>query len=201
MTERLIDAIVVDQDGRGSLVKPLMIQNYMNGELVAPLNGEYIEIPNPRTGDVMFRIPKSVDNDCDNAITSHIAYPTGTDKEWPVYERAKVFRKAAHLIEDKYRGALEGWIRLCMPKNRVESYGEISLTHEFLYSLSFEKLRLLYSPHDGGPGRDYCATSDTRHRPWGNTSGIFPNNYPLEIPALQMAGALACGNVMTTKPV
>ena len=200
MSDRLIDTILVDQNGRGSLPKPLTLQNYINGELVAPVNGEYIEIPNPRTGDMMFLIPKSADEDCGRAIASHTKYATGTDTEWSIYERAKVFRKAAHLIETKYWQALEGWIRLCMPKNRIESYGEISLVHEFLYSLSFEKLRLLYSPHDGGPGRDYCTTSDTRHLPWGNTSGIFPNNYPLEIPGLQIAGALACGNVMTTKP-
>ena len=44
------------------------ILNYINGELVAPTNGNYLDNYNPSNGEVYSLIPDSENQDIDNAV-------------------------------------------------------------------------------------------------------------------------------------
>ena len=46
------------------------ILNYINGELVAPTNGKYLDNYNPSNGEVYSLIPDSEKQDIDNAVAA-----------------------------------------------------------------------------------------------------------------------------------
>ena len=46
------------------------ILNYINGELVVPVNGQYLDNYNPSTGKVYSLIPDSEKDDIDNAVSA-----------------------------------------------------------------------------------------------------------------------------------
>ena len=46
----------------------LNIANYINGQLIAPISGEYLDNMEPATGKVYSRVPDSDDRDVDAAV-------------------------------------------------------------------------------------------------------------------------------------
>ena len=49
----------------------IKIQNYINGELVSPLENNYLDNYNPSKGEVYSLIPNSDSNDIENAVKAH----------------------------------------------------------------------------------------------------------------------------------
>ena len=77
----------------------LKIQNYINGELVAPLAGQYLDNYDPSRGKVYSLIPDSDEKDVELAVAAaKAAFP-----EWSVTPkdiRSKYLLKIASLIEE-----------------------------------------------------------------------------------------------------
>ncbi len=197
---KLLESVVLGPDGRAVFSNPPKLQNYIGGQYCDATDSTTLEIPDPLTGKTIFVIPRSKDQDCDQAIAHIYAkYKRSTDHVWTPEQRGVVFQKAGLLLY-KYQNQLVALIRACMPKSYSEALGEIVLTRDFLMDLGEEKCRLLYGSIDGGPGKSYCTWSETRFTPWGAVGGIYPFNFPLEIEGLQETCALACGNAIVSKP-
>lgn len=102
--------------------------------------------------------------------------------------------KAAMMLEDQvvayYFARL---IQSVMPKSMPQCIGEVGVVREFLKNFSGDRVRFLAGgttnpgDHAGQQPQDY-------YWPFGPVVIIAPFNFPLEIPALQLMGALYMGN-------
>jgi aminomuconate-semialdehyde/2-hydroxymuconate-6-semialdehyde dehydrogenase len=80
------------------------ILNYINGELVEPINGNYLDNYNPSNGEVYSLTPDSEKEDIDNAVASaKEAFKTWSTT--PKQERSDILMKLADTIE-KYSDQL-----------------------------------------------------------------------------------------------
>jgi len=80
-----------------------------------------------------------------------------------------------------------------MPKSIAQVAGEVIVTRRFFENFTgdnprfFQRAFTVSGDHDG--------QSSTGYRwPYGNVCVITPFNFPIEIPALQLYGALLTGN-------
>jgi len=90
-------------------------------------------------------------------------------------------------------------IMSCMPKSHAQASGEVRVTANFLLNFSSDNVRFLArgfsvpGDHDGQQSNGY-------RFPYGPSMIISPFNFPLEIPVLQLMGALFMGNKVVLKP-
>lgn len=84
-------------------------------------------------------------------------------------------------------------IQRVMPKSYVEAMKEVTVTRDFLYNFSGDGVRFLARGFSS-PGNHMGQTATGTRWPYGPVAIISPFNFPLEIPALQMMGALYMGN-------
>jgi len=87
-------------------------------------------------------------------------------------------------------------IQRCVPKSYEQAMGEVKVTAAFLKNFASDNVRFLNRGFTV-PG-DHVGQQSTGYRwPFGPVAIISPFNFPLEIPVLQLMGALFMGN----KPV
>ncbi len=102
-------------------------------------------------------------------------------------------RAAAVLAQPDVENFFVRLIQRVMPKSRAQSLGEVVVTRVFLENFAGDGVRFLArgfsnpGDHDGQESRGY-------RWPFGPVVVVAPFNFPLEIPALQVLGALFMGN-------
>eukprot|EP00521_Asterionellopsis_glacialis_P006195 CAMPEP_0195285262 /NCGR_PEP_ID=MMETSP0707-20130614/3166_1 /TAXON_ID=33640 /ORGANISM="Asterionellopsis glacialis, Strain CCMP134" /LENGTH=562 /DNA_ID=CAMNT_0040344733 /DNA_START=170 /DNA_END=1858 /DNA_ORIENTATION=- len=90
-------------------------------------------------------------------------------------------------------------IMACVPKSHAQALGEVRVTAAFLHNFAGDNVRRLAKSF-GVPG-DHEGQTSTGHRwPFGPVALVTPFNFPLEIPVLQLMGALYMGNKPVLKP-
>jgi 1-pyrroline-5-carboxylate dehydrogenase len=90
-------------------------------------------------------------------------------------------------------------IMACVPKSYAQASGEVRVTAAFLNNFSGDNVRRLAKSF-GVPG-DYYGQMSVGHRwPYGPVALVTPFNFPMEIPVLQLMGALYMGNKPVLKP-
>mmetsp|Transcript_7428 Transcript_7428/g.10535 ORF Transcript_7428/g.10535 Transcript_7428/m.10535 type:complete len:573 (+) Transcript_7428:101-1819(+) len=90
-------------------------------------------------------------------------------------------------------------IMACVPKSHAQALGEVRVTAAFLHNFAGDNVRRLVKSF-GVPG-DHDGQMSVGHRwPFGPVALITPFNFPLEIPVLQLMGALYMGNKPVLKP-
>jgi len=87
----------------------------------------------------------------------------------------------------------------CVPKSHAQAIGEVHVTANFLKNFAGDNVRRL-SKSFGVPGDHYGQYSVGHRWPYGPVGLITPFNFPLEIPVLQLMGALYMGNKPFLKP-
>lgn len=158
-------------------------------------------VPDPMSGAPLYRSMRSNDADVENTIAFHLRQGfgrRGTRRRFSIEQWGRVFPKAAEILEAN-ADKMAALIMACVPKSVDQAMGEVTLTVRFLRGFSENDVRALQR----GvmiPGTMPGELAMTTWEPYGLTSAIFPFNFPLEIPALQMVGALACGNAIILKP-
>ncbi|MBU2020133.1 MAG: aldehyde dehydrogenase family protein, partial [Bacteroidetes bacterium] len=76
------------------------IRNYINGQFLDPIEGEYLNNYNPSTGQVYSLIPSSSEKDVELAVlASEKAFPLWANL--PAEERGKIIQKIADGIEKR----------------------------------------------------------------------------------------------------
>ena len=158
-------------------------------DVVDPLNGEaFLAVPDTRdfSGYVgsLQRCPKTGRHN-----------PLRNPERYVML--GKVCAKAAsRLAEPDVEQYFVRLIQRVMPKSWHQCLGEVLITRVFLENFSGDGVRFLargFSNPGDHPGQE----SRGYRWPWGPVAVITPFNFPLEIPALQVLGALFMGN----KPV
>ena len=90
-------------------------------------------------------------------------------------------------------------IMKCVPKSYVQASGEVRISAQFLNNFGGDNVRRLAKSF-GVPGDHYGQMSVGHRWPYGPVAIVTPFNFPLEIPVLQLMGALYMGNKPVLKP-
>jgi len=171
------------------------LQNYINGELVAPVSGNYLDNYQPATGQVYSLIPDSDAADVQAATeAAKAAFPSWSTT--PAGERSRIMLKIAQLIEDNLDrlAAAESkdngkpvWLA-----KRVDIPRASSNFH--FYATAIEQFSS--EAHD----MNGSAINYTLRQPIGVAGCISPWNLPLYLFSWKIAPALAAGNTVVAKP-
>lgn len=105
--------------------------------------------------------------------------------------------KAAHMLSlPEVTEFFARLIQRVSPKSYQQAFGEVFVTQKFLENFCGDQVRFLARSF-GVPGNHLGQQSHGFRWPYGPVAIITPFNFPLEIPVLQLMGALYMGN----KPV
>lgn len=158
------------------------------------LEGGQIEVLEPSTNQTLGRVARANSQD----VRQSCAQAKQAQKTWvamPYGERAKVFRKAAELLEAN-RQEYATWIIRetggIQPKAMFEIDSVLHHCHEAAAMLTQPKGLVL-------PSADGC-TSIARRVPHGVVGVISPFNFPFLLTSRAVLPALATGNAVVLKP-
>jgi aldehyde dehydrogenase len=169
--------------------------NYVNGEWVAPADGEYFENRSPITGQVFCEVARSKAADIERALDAAHAAKESWGKTSPA-ERANILNK----IADRMAENLES---LAV----AESWDNGKPIREALNAdipLAIDHLRYFAGVIRTDEGTISQIDNDTVayhfNEPLGVVGQIIPWNFPILMAVWKMAPALAAGNCIVLKP-
>jgi aldehyde dehydrogenase len=169
--------------------------NYIGGEWVAPLDGEYFENKSPVNGKVFCQVARSKAADIELALDkAHEAKDTwGTTS---VTERSNILLKIAQIIEDnkEYLAVAETWDNGKAVRETLAADIPLAADH-------FRYFAGCIRAQEGSIGEiDEHTVAYHFHEPLGVVGQIIPWNFPLLMAAWKLAPALAAGNCVVLKP-
>ena len=171
------------------------IRNYVNGELVAPTSGKYLDNIEPATGQVYSLVPDSEARDVELAVdAAEKAFPAWSHT--PAAQRCSVLCKIADLIEtDLDRLAKTEAIDNGKPQSLARSLDIPRASTNFRH---FATAVLHF--HSESHVTDGIGLNYTLRGPRGIAGIISPWNLPLYLLTWKVAPALATGNTVVAKP-
>lgn len=171
------------------------IQNYINGELVAPVDGQYMDNMDPSRGKVYSLIPDSDEKDVEIAIkAAKAAFPSWSVT--PKDVRAAYIMKIADLIDANLE-------RLAKAES-LDNGKPLHLSKTVDIPRAAANFRFYgtgimhYSAH--AHGMEDSAINYTLRQPVGVAGCISPWNLPLYLFSWKIAPALAAGCTVVAKP-
>ncbi len=176
---------------------PVRLRNFIDGEWRGTM--EYKDIINPLNGKRFIKMPLTSEEEIQPFIESlarcprhGLHNPIKNPERYAMY--GEVVAKAARFLRTQAgRHYFAKLIQLVMPKDMTQCYGEVDVTARFLEDYSGNGVRYL-GKGQTTPG-DHLGQEVHDYRwPYGPVALITPFNFPLEIPVLQLMGALFMGN-------
>uniref|UniRef100_A0A2P2LB13 Uncharacterized protein MANES_14G075700 n=1 Tax=Rhizophora mucronata TaxID=61149 RepID=A0A2P2LB13_RHIMU len=156
--------------------------------IVDPLNGEpFIRVANvDETGIQPFVESLS------NCPKHGLHNPFKSPERYLLY--GDISARAAHMLAlPKVSDYFTRLIQRVAPKSYQQALGEVQVTQKFLENFSGDQVRFLARSFVA-PGNHLGQQSNGLRWPYGPVAIITPFNFPLEIPVLQLMGALYMGN-------
>lgn len=171
------------------------IKNYINGELIEPIDKLYIDNYNPATGKVYSLIPDSDEKDVAMATEAALAaFPqwSNTSKE----VRSRILLKIAELIEQNLE-------RLAIAES-IDNGKPVALAKMIdipraASNFHFYATAILHYASESHAMED-TAINYTLRSPVGVAGCISPWNLPLYLFTWKIAPAIAAGNCVVAKP-
>jgi len=171
------------------------LQNFINGEYVDPVAGQYIDNVEPATGEVYSLIPDSAEADVNAAVeAAEAAFPIWSKMSGE--ERGAVLMRISQGIERRMTEFVEAESRdngkpLSLAAH-VDIPRAISNFHFFATAIEHVSSESHYME---GVGVNF-----TTRKPIGVVGCISPWNLPLYLFSWKIAPALAAGNCVVAKP-
>ncbi|PAT63064.1 aldehyde dehydrogenase family protein [Psychrobacter sp. JB193] len=169
--------------------------NFINGEWVAPIDGEYFDNPSPIDGKTICQVARSKEADIEKALDAAHAAKDAWGKT-SVTDRANLLLK----IADRMEANLEA-IAI------AECYENGKPVRETLMAdipLAIDQFRYFASAiraQEGGISQiDEDTVAYHFHEPLGVVGQIIPWNFPILMAVWKIAPALAAGNCIVMKP-
>ncbi|MGE7624254.1 aldehyde dehydrogenase [Viridibacillus sp. NPDC096237] len=169
--------------------------NFIGGEWVAPINGQYFENVSPVTGQVFTKVARSTSEDIELALdAAHAAKDSwGTTS---VTERARILNKIADRIEENLEllAVAESWDNGKAVRETLNADLPLAIDH-------FRYFAGAIRAQEGSISQiDNDTVAYHFHEPIGVVGQIIPWNFPLLMGVWKMAPALAAGNCIVLKP-
>jgi acyl-CoA reductase-like NAD-dependent aldehyde dehydrogenase len=168
------------------------------GHSVDAVLGHSFPVHNPATGAVIDSVPQAGPEDVDRAIAS-ARKGRAIMAAMPAHQRSDILRKTAGLIAAHF-DELSLLLTSENGKTIRQCRAEIDRTRLLFEDFAEEAKRIRgdYLPMDGVPGLDGMIAYTVR-QPIGIVFGIVPFNYPVELFAHKIPGALAAGCAVIVK--
>lgn len=180
----------------GSLVQyKEKYDNFIGGEWVAPLDGEYFENPSPVDGKVFTKVARSQKEDIELALdAAHKAKDRWGNTS--VAERSNVLLKIADRLEENLNkfAVSETWDNGKSIRETLNADLPLAIDH-FRYFAG-----VIRGEESGVSEIDVNTLSMHIKEPIGVVGQIIPWNFPLLMAAWKLAPALAAGNAVVLKP-
>lgn len=171
----------------------------IDGEWVDAVGREVDEVLDCFSGALIDTVPRGGAEDARLAVA---AAQSGKRRiaAVPAHERSAILQRTADGIESRSDELCQLLARE-NGKTLREIRGEVSATVRIFRGYAEEAKRLLgrATPLDSIPGQDR-SLAITLRQPRGVVVAIVPFNYPVELWSHKVAGALAAGNAVITKP-
>ncbi len=169
--------------------------NYINGDWIAPVKGEYFSNVTPVTGATFCEIPRSSDADIELALdAAHAAKDAWAKKS--VTERSNILLKIADRIEENIEvlAVAETWDNGKAIRETLNADVPLMVDHFRYYAGCIRA-------QEGTMGEiDETTVSYQFHEPLGVVGQIIPWNFPLLMATWKIAPALVTGNCIVMKP-
>ena len=171
------------------------ILNYINGILVEPTSGEYLDNYDPSTGKVYSLIPDSQKEDIDRAVLAAKQAFIGwsrTSKQ----ERSDILMRLADLIEAHFDELVIAESKDNGKPENLAAHIDIPRAPSNIRFFAGAILHDSSEMHE----MDGMAINYTLRQPLGVAACISPWNLPLYLLTWKIAPALAAGNTVVAKP-
>ena len=170
-------------------------ENYIGGEWVAPVDGEYFENTSPIDGGLIARVARSNSKDIDLAVEAASKAADAWGKT-SATERSNIMFKIAQRIEDNLESLalVEAWDNGKAIRETMAADIPLAVDH-FRYFGSVIRA-------EAGQVADIDAgtVSMEVHEPLGVVGQIIPWNFPILMATWKLAPALSAGNCVVLKP-
>jgi aldehyde dehydrogenase len=169
--------------------------NFIGGEWVAPVKGEYFENVTPVTGQVFCEVARSTSEDIEIALdAAHKAKAAWGQTS--VTERANILNKIADRMEENLEllAVAETWENGKPVRETMAADIPLAIDH-------FRYFAGCIRAQEGSLGEiDNDTIAYHFHEPLGVVGQIIPWNFPLLMATWKLAPALAAGNCVVLKP-
>ncbi len=171
------------------------IQNFIDGEFVAPASGKYLDNIEPATGKVYSQVPDSDVADVDRAVAAaEKAFASWSRTS--AAERSRILLRIADFIErDLEKFALAESTDTGKPLSLARTLDIPRAASNF----RFFATAILHTESEAHL-TDNVAFNYTLRLPLGVVGLISPWNLPLYLLSWKIAPAIACGNTAVAKP-
>ena len=170
-------------------------ENYIGGEWVAPVDGEYFDNISPVDGSLIAKVARSNSKDIDLAVEAGLkAFKTW--RKTSVTERSNLLFKIADRIEENLEkiAIVDTWDNGKAIRETLAADIPLAVDH-FRYFGSVIRA-------ESGDIADLDANTVSMeiHEPLGVVGQIIPWNFPILMATWKIAPALAAGNCVVLKP-
>ncbi|GAA4926696.1 acetaldehyde dehydrogenase ExaC [Nesterenkonia rhizosphaerae] len=170
-------------------------ENFIGGEWVAPVKGQYFENPSPVTGKTFTEVPRSTAEDIELALdAAHQAAPAWGKTS--VADRSVVLNRIADRIEENLEAlaVAETWENGKPVRETLAADLPLAVDH-------YRYFAGVIRAQEGGISEiDASTVAYHFHEPLGVVGQIIPWNFPLLMATWKLAPALAAGNAVVLKP-
>ena len=171
------------------------IQNFIDGKLVAPISGNYLDNINPATGEVYSLIPDSDERDVELAVAA-------AQKVFPLWSMMAKEKRSAILV--KLSELIQNRLEEFALAESIDSGKPVWLARTVdipraVSNFHFYGTGILHQSNDSH-SMENTALNYTLRTPIGIAGCISPWNLPLYLFSWKIAPALASGNCVVAKP-
>jgi len=169
--------------------------NYIAGEWVAPVDGEYFENTSPVDGSFIADVARSNGKDIDKAVAAAWEAASSWSKS-SVTERSNILLKIADRLEENLEqlALVETWDNGKAIRETMAADIPLAVDHFRYYG------GVIRSESGEVSDIDASTVSMEIHEPLGVVGQIIPWNFPILMAAWKLAPALATGNCVVLKP-
>lgn len=171
------------------------LSNYIDGKLLSPHHGAYLDNINPANQNIINCVPSSTEEDLQAAVESAQKAQIQW-RETPVKQRAQLLFELASRIQDHTQTLAEAETR--------DTGKPFSLSVDVEIPRAVENLQFFGSAILQGSGKSFetqhSILNFTLNPPLGIVACISPWNLPLYLLTWKIAPALASGNCVIAKP-
>ncbi|VTX94328.1 acetaldehyde dehydrogenase ExaC [Acinetobacter ursingii] len=186
----------IDPNQPGSKVQfKSQYENFIGGQWVAPVKGEYFENISPVDGKVFTKIPRSSAEDIELALDAAHKAKTEWNKASPT-TRSNLLLKIADRLEANLEmlAVAETWDNGKPVRETLAADIPLAIDH-------FRYFAGCIRAQEGGISEiDEDTIAYHFHEPLGVVGQIIPWNFPILMAAWKLAPALAAGNCIVLKP-
>ncbi|MFV7789729.1 aldehyde dehydrogenase family protein [Aliarcobacter lanthieri] len=170
-------------------------ENFIGGEWIAPISGEYFENISPVDGKPLTKIPRSNEKDIDLAIEA-------AKKGFEEFKHTSVAQRSALL--NKIADIVEANLETLAVAETLDNGKAVRETLNADLPLFIDHFRYFASVIRAESGTvadlDENTISQEIYEPYGVVAQIIPWNFPLLMAAWKLAPAIAAGNCVILKP-